>query len=53
MKLNLARSAFESSTQMSTKKALFRTLVTHEDIINGDYDIHWLESLLAETEIEQ
>ena len=26
---------------------LFRTLVRNPDILNGDYNIHWLEKFLA------
>jgi acetyl-CoA carboxylase biotin carboxylase subunit len=32
---------------IETTLPLFRSLVRHADIINGDYDIHWLERFLA------
>src|SRR5690606_32180727 len=34
---------------IETTLPLFRALVRHSDIINGDYDIHWLENYLAGT----
>ncbi|MEM8876788.1 MAG: acetyl-CoA carboxylase biotin carboxylase subunit [Pseudomonadota bacterium] len=37
---------------IDTTIPLFRTLVSHPDIVDGQYDIHWLESFLAETTIE-
>jgi acetyl-CoA carboxylase biotin carboxylase subunit len=33
---------------IETTIPLFVELVGHPDIINGDYDIHWLERFLAE-----
>ena len=35
---------------IKTTLPLFRELVGNPDIANGDYDIHWLEKHLAETE---
>jgi acetyl-CoA carboxylase biotin carboxylase subunit len=35
---------------IKTTLPLFRELVGNADIANGDYDIHWLEKHLAETE---
>jgi acetyl-CoA carboxylase biotin carboxylase subunit len=32
---------------IETTLPLFRTLVRNPDILNGDYDIHWLEGFLA------
>ncbi|MBY0611912.1 MAG: acetyl-CoA carboxylase biotin carboxylase subunit [Beijerinckiaceae bacterium] len=32
---------------IDTTLPLFRTLVRNADILNGDYDIHWLEQFLA------
>ncbi len=32
---------------VDTTIPLFQDLVGHPDILNGDYDIHWLESYLA------
>jgi acetyl-CoA carboxylase, biotin carboxylase subunit len=32
---------------IDTTLPLFRTLVRNPDILNGDYDIHWLEKFLA------
>jgi acetyl-CoA carboxylase biotin carboxylase subunit len=32
---------------IETTLPLFRTLVRNADILNGDYDIHWLEKFLA------
>jgi acetyl-CoA carboxylase, biotin carboxylase subunit len=32
---------------IETTLPLFRTLVRNQDILNGDYDIHWLEKFLA------
>jgi acetyl-CoA carboxylase biotin carboxylase subunit len=32
---------------IETTLPLFRTLVRNPDILNGDYDIHWLEKFLA------
>jgi acetyl-CoA carboxylase biotin carboxylase subunit len=34
---------------IDTTIPLFRTLVSHPEIVDGQYDIHWLESFLAET----
>jgi acetyl-CoA carboxylase biotin carboxylase subunit len=33
---------------IETTLPLFRTLVRNQDIVNGDYHIHWLENLLAD-----
>ncbi len=33
---------------VDTTLPLFRTLVRNPDILNGDYDIHWLERFLAD-----
>ena len=33
---------------VETTIPLFSSLVTNADIMNGDYDIHWLERFLAE-----
>ena len=35
---------------IETTLPLFRRLVRNPDILNGDYDIHWLERFLAEEE---
>jgi acetyl-CoA carboxylase biotin carboxylase subunit len=32
---------------VDTTLPLFRTLVRNPDILNGDYNIHWLEKFLA------
>ena len=32
---------------IETTMPLFRALVREQDIIDGDYDIHWLEQFLA------
>ena len=37
---------------IETTLPLFRTLVRNEDIINGDYHIHWLEQFLAKGGME-
>ena len=34
---------------IDTTLPLFQDLVRNEDVIAGDYDIHWLEKYLAET----
>ena len=34
---------------IETTLPLFRSLVRHRDIIDGNYDIHWLENYLAGT----
>jgi hypothetical protein len=34
---------------VARKTYLFRALVRHRDIIDGNYDIHWLERYLAGT----
>ena len=33
---------------VDTTLPLFRTLVRNADVLNGDYDIHWLEGFLAD-----
>ena len=33
---------------VETTLPLFRTLVRNQDIIDGNYNIHWLEHFLAE-----
>ncbi|MBT6223584.1 MAG: acetyl-CoA carboxylase biotin carboxylase subunit, partial [Rhodobiaceae bacterium] len=33
---------------IETTIPLFRELIQNEDIIKGDYDIHWLEKYLSE-----
>ncbi len=33
---------------IDTTLPLFRTLVRNQDVLNGDYDIHWLENFLVE-----
>jgi acetyl-CoA carboxylase biotin carboxylase subunit len=35
---------------ISTTIPLFKRLLANQDIINGDYDIHWLEKFLAEND---
>jgi acetyl-CoA carboxylase biotin carboxylase subunit len=41
-------------TGVDTTLPLFRDLMNEEDVINGDYSIHWLEKMLkAKTEAEQ
>jgi acetyl-CoA carboxylase biotin carboxylase subunit len=37
---------------IDTTLPLFRTLVRNSDIINGDYDIHWLEKFLRDGGME-
>ena len=32
---------------VDTTLPLFRTLVRNHDMLNGDYNIHWLEKFLA------
>jgi acetyl-CoA carboxylase biotin carboxylase subunit len=34
---------------IDTTIPLFQRLVSDPDVLNGDYDIHWLESYLART----
>jgi len=34
---------------IETTIPLFQRLVRNQDIINGDYHIHWLEEFLAES----
>ncbi len=37
---------------VDTTLPLFRTLVRNPDILNGEYDIHWLETFLADEKSE-
>ncbi|MGE0751106.1 MAG: acetyl-CoA carboxylase biotin carboxylase subunit [Variibacter sp.] len=37
---------------IDTTLPLFRALVRHQDIVDGNYDIHWLERFLAEGGME-
>jgi len=38
---------------VDTTLPLFRTLVRNQDMLNGDYNIHWLEKFLANGGMEQ
>jgi acetyl-CoA carboxylase biotin carboxylase subunit len=37
---------------VETTLPLFRALVRHQDIIDGNYHIHWLEQFLAQGGME-
>ena len=51
MRLNRALDEFVVDG-IETTLPLFRTLVRNQDIIDGNYDIHWLEHFLAQGQAE-